>query len=351
MSLTVTHMNAPSEYKFMIKETINTNDIFCFVYKIWYYWADKIDAIYNNKAIPTTGFYTFDGVDVWILNQHKQGFMYIYFKSLEEYQKLLYIINAKDNVLKPINNPVYRYDMRNGWQSWEQYNTREDSDIFGYDSYLEQIQKDIQNHVTYNSFLHKLGETRSINYVLYGPPGTGKTSLIRTIASKLGCAVFIVNAGNVTTNNISQVLSPSIKQSTTCPVKLLLFEDFDRFLDNDKVSTIMSQILNSLDGFDDKGNTIRFFTANNVNKILSVDALINRMSAKYEFHYPDRNIFEKKLERFLSFHESHDKEKAKEFVDLVIEKNITVRPFVNYVIRYLFDENHLENMIAHIDEL
>jgi predicted AAA+ superfamily ATPase len=344
-------MNAPSEYKFMIKETINTNDIFCFVYKIWYYWADKIDAIYNSKAIPTTGFYTFDGVDVWILNQHKQGFIYIYFKSLEEYQKLVHIIKAKDNVLKPINNPVYRYDTRNGWQLWEQYNTREDADIFGYDSYLEQIQKDIQNHVTYNSFLHKLGETRSINYVLYGPPGTGKTSLIRTIASKLDCAVFIVNAGNVTTNNISQVLSPSIKQSTTCPVKLLLFEDFDRFLDNDKVTTIMSQILNSLDGFDDKGNTVRFFTANNVNKILSVDALINRMSAKYEFHYPDRNIFEKKLERFLSFHESYDKEKAKEFVDLVIEKNITVRPFVNYVIRYLFDENHLENMIAHIDEL
>jgi hypothetical protein len=32
-------------------------------------------------------------------------------------------------------------------------------------------------------------------------------------------------------------------------------------------------------------------------------------------------------------------------------KNITTRPFVNYVIRYLFDTEYLDNMIANIDEL
>jgi hypothetical protein len=39
------------------------------------------------------------------------------------------------------------------------------------------------------------------------------------------------------------------------------------------------------------------------------------------------------------------------FLELVAEKKVTVRPFVNYVIRYLFDDNCLDNMIKNIDEL
>jgi ATP-dependent 26S proteasome regulatory subunit len=113
----------------------------------------------------------------------------------------------------------------------------------------------------------------------------------------------------------------------------------------------MSQILNTLDGFDDKGDTIRFFTANNKDAIFSIDALINRMSSKLEFYYPDKNIFKSKLERFMTFYESYDTEKADKLVELVHSKGITVRPFVNYVVRYLFDPNPLDTMITHINEL
>ena len=196
-----------------------------------------------------------------------------------------------------------------------------------------------------------MGEVRSINYLLYGPPGTGKTSLIKAIASKLGCSVFIVNAGSVTISNISNILTPNIEVLTQCKLKLLLFEDFDRFLTNDKIDTVMSQILNSLDGFDDKGNVVRFFTANNKEAIFSVDALINRMSAKYEFGMPTREVFKGKLERFMSFYETYDKEKAEQLIDIVMSKNITVRPFVNFIVRYLFDENCLDIMIERNDEL
>jgi hypothetical protein len=136
-----------------------------------------------------------------------------------------------------------------------------------------------------------------------------------------------------------------------CKLKLLLFEDFDRFLVTDKVDTVMSQILNSLDGFDDKGDTVRFFTANNQEAIFKIDALINRMSAKYEFGMPTREVFKGKLERFLSFYETYDTEKVEHLLDLVMIKNITVRPFVNFVIRYLFDDKCLDIMIEKINEL
>lgn len=307
----------------------------------------------GNFANCKTGLYQFDGVDVWIYNQSKQGNMYLYFKSDEDKVLLEKIVEEKkQSKIAKITNPVYRWCPRSGWVMTDRYSTKDaENDIFGYDSYIDQIEKDITNHIKYNEFLKNLGEVRSINYLLYGPPGTGKTSLIRAVASKLGCAVFIVNAGNIKVEQITSVLSPSNKTETPCKVKLLLFEDFDRFLQMDKVDTVLSGLLNTLDGFDDKGDTVRFYTANNKEAIFKIDALVNRMSSKFEFYFPTSEIFKKKLQRFLSFHSTYDESKAEEFVQLVAKQGITVRPFVNYVIRYLFEPDCLDLMIKNIEEL
>jgi len=351
-SLTVTHVNVPDGYNFMVKCCVTSSHI---LYGISKYWIMNGIFEYNggSRAIPSTGLYNIEGILIWIHNQHKNGYMYLYFKNESDYMTLQIKILEKDNSkIKDITNPVYRYCPRNGWKLVDQYGTKDaDKDIFGCDDYISQIEKDIKNHIKYNSFLKSLGEVRSINYLLYGPPGTGKTSMIKAIASKLGCSVFIVNAGNVTVSNIGSILSPNISVQSECKIKLLLFEDFDRFLVVDKVDTVMSQILNSLDGFDDKGDTVRFFTANNAASIFCVDALINRMSAKYKFEFPTIEIFRGKFERLLSFHETYDNEKKEKFLELVMEKKVTVRPFVNYVIRYLFADYCLDRMINNINEL
>lgn len=350
-SLSVSHVNVPDGHNYMVKNNL-ISTLLSNINKFW-----KVDGCYFGDGfevgLPSTGFYNFDEILVWILNQHKNGFIYLYFKNQEDFKNLQKIITEKNNnLIKKIVNPIYRYCVRSGWVLSDQYETKNaEKDIFGYDDYIAQIEKDISNHIKYNDFLKELGENRSINYLLYGPPGTGKTSMIKSIASKFNCSVFIVNAGNVGENNVASVLSPKVKIENECKIKLLLFEDFDRFLGTDGIDLIMSQILNSLDGLDDKGDTIRFFTANNESSIYSVDALINRMSAKYQFRFPTIQIFRGKLKRLLSFYESNDEHKIEEFLSLVITKNITVRPFVNYVIRYLFDTEYLDNMIKNIDEL
>ncbi len=165
----------------------------------------------------------------------------------------------------------------------DRYSTKDaEKDIFDYDSYIDQIEKDITNLIKYNDFLKGLGEVRSINYLLYGPPGTWKTSLIRVFASKLGCAVFIVNAGNIKVQQITGVLS--------------------------------------------------------TNKAT-------------EFIFQQFKFFKGKLHRFLTFHSAYDNNKAEEFLELVMKQNVTVRPFVNYVIRYLFEPDCLYQMIKNIWEL
>jgi len=350
-SLTVTHITVPEEFNYIVK--LNNYDTLLQELNTFWNW----DSVYSFQGKmccnPSTGYKNVDDVTFWVHNQHKNGFIYLYFTSIEEFVKLKTIIrNKKNENSAKITHPVFRYCLRAGWVLVDEYGTKNaDKDIFGCDDYISQIEKDIKNHIKYITFLKELGEVRSRNYLLYGPPGTGKTSMIKAIASKLGCSVFIVNAGNVGINNISSILTPNVPVQCECKLKLLLFEDFDRFLITDKVDTIMSQILNSLDGFDDKGDTVRFFTANNQAAIFKVDALINRMSAKYEFGMPTRNVFKGKLERFLSFYERYDKEKAEHLLDLVMEKKITVRPFVNFVVRYLFDDNCLDIMIEKINEL
>ena len=50
-----------------------------------------------------------------------------------------------------------------------------------------------------------------------------------------------------------------------------------------------------MDGFDDSGNTIRFFTGNDCYVIFQEKALINRISGKYKFSYPTFEMFRVKL--------------------------------------------------------
>lgn len=354
-SVTVqTNVLVPQDYKYVRRCAYHDTSI---LWDLLDVFPEQITHVYDTANCDycdlPTGFYNFASVDIWIHNQGKQGIICLYFKSRDEYLKLVQAINTvRESRVKKIVNPVYRYSSQNGWRMVDTYSTKDaEKDIFGYDNYIATIAKDISNHTKYNDFLKSLGEMRSINYLLYGPPGTGKTSLIKAIASLTGCAVFIVNTTEVSVNSLRNVLTPNVSVQTPCKLKLLLFEDFDRFLKMDGIDGVMSQILNTLDGFDDRGDVVRFFTANNQEAIFAIDALINRMSGKFEFFFPDRNIFKSKLERFLSFYESYDSEKADKFVDMVCAKKITVRPFVNYIIRYLFDSNYLDAMIENIEEL
>jgi hypothetical protein len=350
--ITVSHMNVPTGYNFGVKCISNTSSLLNSIAK---YWPNDgvFEAGGTEYALPSTGFLTINEISLWVCNQHKQGFIYLYFKSVDEFNSFKNLITEKNiECKKQIENPVYRFNpFSMAWILVDKYGLKDaDKDLFGYQHYVEQIEKDITNHIKYNSFLKSVGEVRSINYLLYGPPGTGKTSMIKAVASKLGCAVFIVNSGCVNGQNLGRILTPTENVATKCKLKILLFEDFDRFIVKEQIDSLMSQILNSLDGFDDKGDTIRFLTANNSDAILSIDALCNRMSSKFHFGYPNKEIFRGKLDRLMSFYDTYDKNLAEHFLDLVVQiPNLTVRPFVNFVIRHMFDENCLNVMIENIE--
>jgi hypothetical protein len=356
MSLTYKNINLPTGYNYVVTmqsmcELLRDLHAF-FAQNHVYNWNN---GYYEN---PPTGLTQYAGIDIFVYNQSKQGIIIFHFKCREDHDKLLNECKKKKgDSLNSIKNQVYRYDARRmGWILDSTYSKKDVALLVGYQTYYDKIVKDIENYIKYNNFLQSIGESKSLNYLLYGPTGVGKTTLIRTIASKFDMNVCVVN-GLTTANltNINLILSPNLSGLISADKLnkriLLLFEDFDRFLQIDNIDNAMSVILNSLDGFDDNGKIVRFFTGNNCEIIFANNALNNRMSAKFEFFMPSRQMYVDKLKQLLSFHETYDEELATKLVDLIVPKNVTLRPFTNHVIRYLFDENYLQQMIDNIGEL
>lgn len=364
MSLSVKHVNVPEGFNFSVRMRTDEN-ILCLINK--YYSPSHINLIDGSVfATPRTGTYTWDGIECFVHNQEKSGYMVLYFYELEHYNLLCEILKSKETVkIEQIKNKLYRWNPNNGWVLAETYTTFDEKYLIGYTDYFKSIEKDIDSHKKNNRLLKLIGEYKSLTYLLYGAPGTGKTTLIRALSSKYNMDVYVVNSIYAKSSNLGQMLNPGKGKDKNV---ILLFEDFDRFIEKEDNKELMGIILNALDGFDDTHNTIRFFTGNNCEVIFNEQALINRVSGKYKFGYPDREMFRAKLLKLFIISKLNenkdfsvenitaelmqkDIEKLERFLDLIVDKNVTLRPFTSYCIRYLFNENCLDDMIENINDL
>ncbi len=290
----------PAEFKHYVKFPFHDSKLFRALFSPYTtteqgflaWTVPGIQNLVSVQSMPMTGPITInDETKAYVHNQEKQGFVYVWFKTADEFLRYVDLYNSRQKVVEQAkHNRMYRMDQYGRWGSHEMYPVRDRSTYVGYNHYLDMITHDIKTYQTHQDILRRLGEGKSLNYLLYGLPGTGKTSLIMTLASENDYPVYYVGGGIREYSIIAPAISSGLTNASG--IKILLFEDFDRFLEGiqeegkGKNSGYMSDILNTLDGFQSGEGIIRFFTGNDCEAIMKNAALINRMSACYKFGMP-----------------------------------------------------------------
>lgn len=344
----------PAEFKHYIKFSVNyikSTDFLIQLFHIYPQNEGQVMLLFEDHKTyfyPMTGLVEIEGKKMYFHNQEKQGYVYLWGKLKEDLTFCVEVVQKQQLEKSLKNRLLYKLNGNGQWSPSGTFPFRSKDNFVGYQHYLEKICKDIGIYQKHQLFLRSIGESKSINYLLYGPPGTGKTSLIFTLASIFNYPVYVMNS----MSKAYSVLTP-----VTHGISILLFEDFDRYLsDSDK--TNMSDILNSLDGVNDHEGVVRFFTGNNCEAIFENKALINRMSACFKFENPSQCMFEQKLDKLLGGLKREltaDEALLKTLflAKITLIPGLTLRPFVNYVLRYAFDVNPLpfQKLLDNLHEL
>jgi hypothetical protein len=249
--------------------------------------------------------------------------------------------------------------------------------------YISLVTKDMNNFKTMLQQFTILGCTQGLNYLLYGPPGTGKTSFIKKFVQDNNFNIYITNLSRVRPNFITHALSPKVnnkrvrnntchdndncswgnsdnEQSQLMPLestkfRVILIEDFDRYIEGskDKNGVTLSDILNTLDGFDSDLFTIRIFTANIVEKIQDA-ALLSRFKRILYFGNPTVEVITEHLNKVFnqelaSFGYVVTNEEITELANLSVNNQLSMRNLNKLLVRYVDTKDPVKQSINNFD--
>lgn len=225
-------------------------------------------------------------------------------------------------------------------------------DLIGLDDHFKCVEDDINILIEKEELCKKLGADSGFNYLLEGPPGTGKSSFVKAVSHQLGLPIYVVKSSSLfKPDTISNVLCPQNiqngraggynpygqhnKQTEIEKFRIVLVEDFDRFLDSELGDEVMSELLNALDGIYPSFGTFRFFSANHPERVGKNDAMFSRMRRILSFGLPPENdVYAHLLKLF-----PKDESDIKQFCHIIKDDKLSMRTINSYICRFIIDDN------------
>lgn len=181
------------------------------------------------------------------------------------------------------------------------------ADIGGLEQQIQEIKEAVELPLTHPELYEEMGIRPPKGVILYGPPGTGKTLLAKAVANQTSATFLRVVGSELIQKYLGEgpKLVREIFRAASQSAPAIVFIDeidaigtkrYDATSGGEKeIQRTMLELLNQLDGFDDRGD-IKVIMA--TNRIDSLDpALIRpgRIDRKIEFPMPDiktkRRIF------------------------------------------------------------
>lgn len=287
---------------------------------------------------------------IFLLNSHPQ--VYYLFYSLEKNGNVTRFISFLKSYNTSINSSIYTFNRGAYYKS--QSAIKSANMLIGCDHLFSFVKNDISNMNNNYERLLKMGVNMGKNYILKGPPGTGKSTFVKKIALMHGYPLLIaeinddreINAGLLSPDKVyDRKTNVSKKIRNTI---IMLFEDCDQYFKNGNIA--MSKLLNCLDGVVSDKKIIRFFTINDSTNMSDNKALMTRISRVLNFELPNEDIFIEYLETFFPGNLLNN-----QLSEIATEKQISFRQFINYVSRFIQNEDPIkdciENFTFYCDEL
>jgi len=119
---------APKEYVYCIRYIIISGSQFMNFLHLYLIEEKKlfwnVDTGNNKCLLLIPGCNQFNGIDVWIVNQEKQGYTYIWYKSQEDCKNLETFLDNKYTKPTPANSlALFKYSCQ-GWYHFSNYTTK-----------------------------------------------------------------------------------------------------------------------------------------------------------------------------------------------------------------------------------
>jgi len=216
-----------------------------------------------------------------------------------------FVIVAPDTVIHCEGEPVKREDE-------ERLDDVGYDDIGGCKKAMAQIREMIELPLRHPTLFKTLGVKPPRGVLLYGPPGSGKTLIARAVANETGAFFFLINGPEVMSKMAGEAesnLRKAFEEAEKNAPSIIFIDEIDAVATKrydttsggeKEIQRTMLELLNQLDGFDDRGEVKVIMATNRIDSLDPAMIRPGRIDRKIEFPLPD----EKTKRRIFQIHTS-----------------------------------------------